>query len=75
MIDMRLQNLMDKTNQAWKDLCNILDDESMSGTDAANLMLTVNARFLNAVRKCCINEEGRKELKEEYMRLIEEKLG
>jgi hypothetical protein len=76
MIDMDTKKLMEKCNKIWKLIAMILDDESTSYADGCNLMLTINARYLNGFKK--IEGVGAPELKkllrDEYIKLLDEKL-
>ena len=63
-----------KANQLWALIASILDEEETSLGAGVNIMLTINARYLNGVRGLDI-PEFKEILKMEWLRLIEEKLG
>lgn len=80
MIDMELQYLMKKSNEAWEVVSKILDDNEMSLDMGANLMLTLNARFFNGLIKqldkvSSTAEEDKRHTKEEFVKLLDEKFG
>lgn len=65
--------LRDRCNKAWDGLAEIL--EGLSHDDAANLMMTMNARFLNALSITYADETlFLREVKEQYIKLLNEKI-
>jgi hypothetical protein len=76
MLDSKTKQLMDKCNKAWHVVAEILDEDSTTIPDGFNLMLTLNARYLNGVSRWPEEAKlAKKVLKEEYIKLLEEKLG
>jgi len=73
MIDMHTQFVMKKINEAWKQLANILSDDELTGTDTVNVMLSINARYLHACSH--LSKDHKNIIKDEYLKLLDEKLG
>lgn len=76
MIDMEIKKLMGQCDKAWKVIAQILDDDQILMGETALLMLTLNARYLNGIKKQTdpLMPEFRKQLKQEYIKLLDEKL-
>lgn len=62
-----------KAGEVWGYLAKILDDKKVNGIDVANIMLTLNARFLNALVDA--PSEIKEIIRYEYIRLLDDKLG
>lgn len=73
MKDKNIEYVMQKMDEAWKHLAAILDDEKLEGGDCFDIMITINARYLNACRK--FPDIQKKIIKDEYLTLLDEKLG
>ena len=69
-----MHELKNKIDKLWCEIASVLDDESTSGSDAHNIMLTINARYFNSIKRNGYRKE-KEIIKKEYLELINEKLG
>lgn len=70
---MNIEDLMRKTDEVWKFIADVLDNNEMSGEDCFNMMLTIHARYVNGAKRQ--SEKTKMFMIEEYIKVLEEKLG
>lgn len=73
MLDTRTKFIMEKSDEIWKFMVPILNDPQMQNGGQVDVIFTINARFLNALKD--ITDENKKSIRKEYLALLDEKFG